>query len=103
MRESKIQKAICDYLALQEKLGRLLFCRTGVGAIKTAEGRFFKTGRKGWPDVFVLRNGKFYGLEVKSEKGVQSTAQKEMEQKILKHGGSYHVVRNIDDVMRVLK
>lgn len=39
---------------------------------------------------------------MKTEKGVQSKEQKAIEQIIKKCGAEYHVVRSIDDVVRVL-
>ena len=103
MKEAQIQKSICDYLTLQEKLGRLIFCKTSVGSLKLATGRYFKTGKVGWPDITVLKGGKFYGLEVKTAKGIQSDAQKAMSFLIERQYGVYAVVRNLDDVMRVLR
>lgn len=58
---------------------------------------------KGIPDIIVIVNGKFVGLEVKRPKTYQSEAQKEFEYECKKNGGEYYVVRSIDDVMKIEK
>jgi hypothetical protein len=52
--------------------------------------------RKGWPDICHIKNGKFYGIEVKSEIGRLSQEQEGRD--IILNGGVYVVARSIDDV-----
>lgn len=59
--------------------------------------------RKGVPDIIVLIDGKFIGLEVKAEKGRQSEHQKSFELECKKNGGKYYVVKTLEDVKDVLK
>jgi len=99
MKESEIQKSILEYLGYQKKI---YFFRAGSGAIRTEQGGYFKTGKKGCPDIIVCKSGKFIGLEVKTEKGRQSENQKQAEQEIIKAGGEYYIVKSIDDVQKII-
>lgn len=56
---------------------------------------------RGVPDIIVVRGGAFYGLEVKTPKGKQSPEQKEFQAMVESHGGHYHVVRSVDDVVAI--
>lgn len=98
MSENQIQKAILDYLGYQKKI---YFFRSNSGALRLENGGFMRTGKKGCPDIIVCRNGKFIGLEVKTQKGKQSDSQKQAEQEILKAGGEYYVVKSLDDVYAI--
>lgn len=97
MKEGPIKKDIMDHLTLLEKQNKLVFCRTGCGSI-AIHGRYFKTGKAGWPDITVLHNGLFIGIEVKKPDGEQSEAQKQMQTKIENCGGKYVLADSIEDV-----
>lgn len=97
--ESQIQKAILDYLSY---LPNIYFFRSGSGAIKTEKGKYFKTGKKGCPDIIVCKNGKFIGIEVKTEKGKLSPAQIKAREEIIKAGGIYLIAKSIDDVRKII-
>jgi len=101
--EREIQKTIIEYLTYLENLGKLYFFRAGSGAIKLDNGRYFKTGKPGLPDIIVLIKGMFIGLEVKTSNGKQSKIQKEAEENIKKNNGYYFIVRSIEDVENILK
>lgn len=58
---------------------------------------------KGIPDIIMVVNGRFIGLEVKSESGRQSDEQKEFERNVTKNGGAYYLIRSIEDVQMILK
>ena len=104
VKESDIQSAICDYLAMK---GRCFwrsnnipgFNRNGDGTITMR--RLPAHTPRGLPDIIVIRGGAFYGLEVKTTKGRQSPEQKEFQSMVEKHGGKYFVVRSIDDVQAI--
>ena len=51
----------------------------------------------------VKEGGKFYGMEVKTEKGKLSEGQKIFKAKCFELNIPYTVVRSVDDVMRVLR
>lgn len=101
MKESVIQKGILDYLTLYAKTNPIYFFRAGAGAVKTMQGRYFKTGRAGLPDIVVIKD-KFIGLEVKTKTGRQSQNQKQAEKDIKAAGGEYYIVRSIADVKEIL-
>lgn len=100
--EREIQKTIIDYLSVMEKMGGLYFVRVGSGAIHTAEGRYFKSGKAGAPDIIVLYKGKYVALEVKTESGKLSSDQLKTKEMIIKCGGDYQVVRSLDDVFKLI-
>ena len=95
MLEKDIQKGILQYLQVK----RVFHWRNNSGAYKTSHGSFIRFGEPGSPDIFVIRGGMIYGLEVKNEKGKLSDLQEEWSKGFMKHGGLYHVVRNLDDVI----
>jgi hypothetical protein len=95
VKEADIQAAILDYLRLK---GRFFF-RCNSGAFKTQHGSFIRFGTPGAPDLIGCVDGKFVGLEVKTEKGNMSEAQKTLAASLRAAGGQYHVVRSIDDLI----
>ena len=101
MKESIIQRAILDYLEWFSKQHRVYFFRSAAGMVKTEQGRMFKTGKPGVPDISAIYKGIYWGLEVKNEKGRQSTTQKKAEEEILAAGGRYELVRSLDDIKRI--
>jgi hypothetical protein len=99
-KEREIQAAICEYLTLKG----YLFSRTNNAPIYDTARKTFrklpKYARKGWPDICLITNGKFYGIEVKTDVGRLSPEQKEFGSEIIRNGGMYVVARSIDDVQR---
>lgn len=72
MTEHEIQNSI--RLKLSE-LGYAVF-RANVGKFQTKDGRWFGTGLpKGFSDLFAIKNGKIYFLEVKAETGKPTAEQ----------------------------
>ena len=100
MKETVIQRAILQYLAYVK---RVYSFRANSGNIITQEGRYFKTGRAGCPEIIVCHKGRFIGLEVKTPTGRQSHVQKEAQIDIERAGGEYHIVRSVDDVNKIIK
>jgi len=84
MKESEIQKSIMEYLGYQKDI---YFFRAASGGFKTQDYKgktsFFRTGKPGCPDIVVCKDGKFIGLEVKTDKGRQSEHQKQAAQEII--------------------
>lgn len=63
-----------------------------------------KLGTKaGWPDIEIIWQGQFYGLEIKAPGGRQSPAQKDIERAIKQSGGHYAVVRSVDEASKILQ
>lgn len=57
---------------IRMKLTNLGYCvfRANVGKIRLSDGRWFDTGLpKGFSDLFVVKDGKIYFMEIKTEKG----------------------------------
>lgn len=102
MKETLIQAGIIEYLKMLDNMWKIYFFRSGAGAVRTHTGSFFKTWRKGCPDISVVLNGKYIGLEVKNEKGRQSESQKIAEKDIKKAGWEYYIVKSVDDVIKIL-
>src|SRR6056297_820842 len=103
MKESVIQKAILDYLELLSRTKPIYYFRAGAGAVRMSNGRYFKTGRPGCPDIIVCDRGSFKGIEVKTKTGRQSQAQKQAEKDINAAYGSYHIVRSVADAKRIFE
>lgn len=92
--EKEIQKIIIDYLSLK----RYCFWRNNSGALKTEKGGFIRFGAVGSPDICLIKDGIFFGIEVKRPGGKMSDGQIEFQKKCLEAGGRYHVVTSLDDV-----
>lgn len=105
MSETEIQTAICDYLAYRKNI---MFWR------QNSSGSFFKGSdgsrqfrkppkyaKNGVPDIIVVKEGKFIGLEVKTPKGRISEAQKLFKEQLEAVGGKYFTVSSIDDVVEL--
>ena len=102
MLEKEIQKVIIEYLQYLENRSLLYFFRSGAGAMKLDSGRYFKTGKAGCPDITVCIKGKFVGLEVKTDKGIQSVSQLNAQRQIEKAGGFYYIVRSVKEVELII-
>ena len=99
--EKDIQAAICSYLRLR---GHFFWRNNTVGVYDAKRKTYRKTqkyGLVGLPDILLLSEGNLIGIEVKSEKGKQSAAQKEIEKMFLENGAAYVLARTVDDVMEV--
>ncbi|MGY3406121.1 hypothetical protein ACVWZV_002234 [Bradyrhizobium sp. GM5.1] len=99
MTEIEIQAAICDYLAFR----KVFFWRSNNTPIydrtRNAFRRMPKYALHGIPDIIVIRDGRFIGIEVKRANGTLSEHQVEFERSCLLAGGQYLVARSIDDVI----
>lgn len=99
MLEKDIQNAICDYLALK---GYFFWRNNTVGLYDAKSGGYRsmpKYAKAGVPDIILVKDGTFIGLEVKTPKTQQSDAQVAFESGVTKAGGRYHVARSVDDVL----
>lgn len=100
MAESDIQRTIIDYL----KKKKHFFWRNNSGAmVSEYKGRrsFVRFGAPGSPDICIVKDGYFIGLEVKQKGGKQTPDQKAWEQNCKAAGGEYYVVRSLDEVIEV--
>jgi len=87
--ESQIQKAVKEYLAWN---GWFVF------KIHQSLGSY-----KGIADLFAIRDGLGIWIEIKTPAGRQSEYQKLFQRKIEKHGGTYLLVRSVDELKKDLK
>lgn len=92
--EAPIQKAIIDYLTLK----RYFFWRNNTGAMKT-ERSFVRFGTPGAPDIFLIKNGFLWGIEVKAPKGRLSEHQTSFRDRMQEAGGTYIVAHSLDEVI----
>lgn len=89
MLEKDIVKAIMKYL----KTVPHCFCWKEYGGMY---------GTAGIPDIIACINGRFYGFEVKTERGKPTRLQEATIRKILAAGGTAMVVRSVEEVRIVI-
>jgi len=100
MKESDIQKVIIEYL----KIKRIFHYRQNSGAFMTKSGGFMRASSvNGLPDIVAIKDGRYIGIEVKTPKGKQSDAQKDIEREVTKAGGFYFIVRSLEDVRKIFE
>lgn len=97
--EKDIQKAILQYLRVRGFLCK----RNNAGkAFSEYKGktRMFTVGESGWPDIEgVTKDGRYFGIEVKSRTGILSDSQLTIGGQIIKNGGVWFVARSVDEVI----
>ena len=100
MNEHSIQNAI--RLRLSE-LGYCVF-RANVGRFQTKDGRWFDTGLpRGFSDLFAVKDGRIYFLEVKTETGRPSEEQLRFLAVMRdRYGCVAEIVRSVDDAVRAV-
>ena len=102
MKETDVQKAICDYLSYKKHF----FWRTNNIPIYDPKRKTYRAMPKysihGVPDIILIGEiGQFIGLEVKTSKGKQSKHQKEFEKNCKEAGGEYYIIKSIDDIQEI--
>ncbi len=110
MKETDIQAAIITYLGVLENQGKIWFSRLNniPPVIKDNNGkvsgfrRLPRGCKKGIPDILIITKGRTIAMEVKTPKGKQSPEQKVVEDSFKKQGKEYHVVRSLEDAIKVL-
>jgi hypothetical protein len=104
--EAALQKAVVQIIRLAGMPGLVWGASlNGVKlGIKTATHMKKQGMNAGFPDLCFLIAGHFYGMEVKAGKaGRQTPEQKEFERKVLAQGGTYMIVRDIDEAIKYLE
>ena len=107
-KESAIVTACCNWLALLENSGKLVYQRNNTGAVVTREfgrkARFLRFGKKGASDILIFcPGGRTLHVEVKSDVGKMSFEQMEYEHKITALGHTYYLIRSLDELENILK
>lgn len=98
MSETQLVKACLEQLHAR----KLFAFRMNTGAFKTELGHFVRFGAKGAPDIILVRQGRFIGIECKVGKGKQSPGQKEFQDNLEDAGGLYWLVYSIDELINSL-
>ena len=95
--EKEIQLAICDYLAYK---GYFFWRQNTIPVFDKDHFRAMpKYSMNGVPDIILIKDGIFWGLEVKQPKGKQSDNQRIFENRTKKAGAKYNIVTSIDDIV----
>lgn len=118
IKEGVIQKQIIQYLSGRKDLFFHRCNNVGIYDHKTKGHRNPPPGfKKGFPDIVILKNGEFIGVELKGDevykrdgkvnkkgdyKKVQSEHQIEVEKQIKAAEGRYYVVRGLDELIEIL-
>lgn len=100
--EKQLMRGCLDYLAYYKKTYPIFYFRANSGSVITQGGRVFKGASAGTPDIILLVDSIFCGLECKTEKGRQSQVQKEVEKAITDAGGKYFLIRSMEDIKKVI-
>lgn len=98
--ESDVVRAILDYLYSKRYFA---WRNNTVGVWDDKKKAYRKNPNTaiGAPDIFVLHQGIFIGLECKTDTGKHSDEQKYFGNMMMSRGGKYFVVREVDDVVKI--
>jgi len=103
--KSPTKKIVADMLEtdIQKEMKDLLK-RFGFFVFKIhQESRGKKMCHRGVSDLIAIKNGQVIFVEVKTRTGVQSDDQKIFEKDIKSHGGTYILVRSLDELVAALR
>src|SRR5258708_211470 len=103
-KETEVQAAICDYLALRKHFFVRLNNIPGLYIDATGNKRFRKMGkyaRPGLADILVIRSGQAAFIEVQREKGKPWEEQGDFGRDAILAGAMSLVARSIDDVQKI--
>jgi hypothetical protein len=104
-REEDLHRAIVGMLVVEMRAGVIFMHPANGGYRSKAEaGRLKAMGVvAGAPDLLVIVDGRVHGLEIKTEKGRVSPAQKVMAERFAQAGAPFEVVRSVADARAVLR
>jgi len=102
--ESEVLNAVCEYLSAKN----YFFFRVNNVPVFQGDGHgggFFRKLSKwsiaGVPDIIMIYNGDFIGLEIKTPSGRQSPEQKAFETRCKNESGEYYIIRRIEDLIEI--
>jgi len=107
MKESALQSACIDLLAVYERQGILTYTAIPNGSVLAGDERqraiqmnkLKATGlRPGFPDLMIILPGKVAFAELKSDKGVLSPAQIGWRDALERMGFAWRLVRTLDEM-----
>ena len=100
--ETAIVRQIIEYLNLQGYVCK----RNNAGMIfmnnpsNPRKKHAIKVGEPGFPDIEgIMKDGKYFGIEVKTEKGVATETQQATGDRIMATKGIWFVARSLEDVI----
>ncbi|MCK4328307.1 hypothetical protein KAX02_00535 [candidate division WOR-3 bacterium] len=85
--ENDIKRQVKDYLSLKGYFH--FYIMQGLGAYK------------GIPDIVAIKNNRVLFLEIKRPGGKQSGYQKQFQTDIEGQGGGYHIVKSLEDLIKI--
>ena len=104
--EKEVQNTICEYLTLKGYLfwrnnTLPVFSRNNAG--KMAFRSMGKYAMKGLPDIIIIKNGKFIGVEVKRQ-GINALRpeQTRFQELCIKNNAYYIVVHSLEELLEQL-
>ena len=98
-KEKDVQKACLDYLAARG----IFNYRNNTGSFQDrGTGAWYRFGAVGSPDIIAVVKGRYIAIECKGTKGKQSDVQKDFEDRLVRAGGFYILVRSLDELIESL-
>lgn len=103
--EDAIQAAVVLHLAVRKMPGVVAFAIPNGGLRSKPEAARMKaTGtRPGAPDLVIVKDGRFHGLEIKTERGRVSSAQETMMAELQAAGALVSVAHGLDEALETLE
>jgi hypothetical protein len=103
--EDQIQAAVVQHLNVRGIRGLVVFGVPNGGLRSRTEAAIMKgTGVvPGVPDLAIVCGGRYYGLELKAQKGRLSPAQIAMQERLRAAGATVATVYGLDEALDVLK
>lgn len=99
--ERALHRACAQYLAKVLKPDVVWTTFPAGGGGKARGGMLKALGLKaGWPDIQIIREGRYYGVELKAIEGSLSKAQRDVHEQIKLAGGYVSVCRSVNDLER---
>jgi len=99
--EAAIQNEILEFLRKHPKVAFAIVNTCGTVQVKK---RWITLGYPGLPDITgMLRNGLFFGIEVKTKKGQPSDLQKDFITVVNSYGGKAGIARSIEDAIEIIE
>jgi Holliday junction resolvase len=95
-KEKDVQRAILDYLTLRG----IFHYRNNSGAMMSDGGHFVRFGAVGSPDIVVVDDGIYIGVEVKGTNGKQSENQIAFQEELERAGGVYILAHSLDEFIK---
>jgi hypothetical protein len=101
IRETEVQAAICEYLILR----RVFFSRTNNAPIYDKTKGVFralpKHTQRGMADMWAVKSGNIYFIEVQRPDGKMSPDQHEFMRNAVLAGAEYVLAKSVEDVQRI--